>query len=124
MFTIQYSYKNFVGNKVSFHTREEANECWVALKAMPGVSAMQALTDEKPAPKRYNVCRVQFVPNGKPYTYLSKDRVNIGSTVVVWTSEGRQLVEVVDSGEMSEPELLKICPKDRFKYIAGVVIPA
>ena len=123
MFTLEWKYKQFEGNKITFENREEAKECWAALRTMPGILSLNGYED-KPQPKRYNVCRVQFVPGGKPYTYLSRDKVSVGSTVVVWTTDGRELVKVIDSGVMTESELAKICPLNRFKYIEGKVEPA
>ena len=119
MYTIYWDYKTFKGNKVSFESREEANEVWKLLQE----SGATNMHPEKPVEKK-NIVKVVFPSGSKRYTYLTKEKVEVGALVVVWTSEGRQVVKVVDSGTMSISELEKICPISRFKYIEGKVVAA
>lgn len=124
MFEITWDYNTFSGNKMSFHTADEANSFWKALKEIPGVSCMRAIYPKTKPQSKFNVCRVTFVSSGKPYTYLCKTKINPGDSVIVRTQDGLQVVTVIDSGEMTESELAKICPMSKFRYIEGKVVNA
>ena len=112
-------------NKVEFENDEAgkaaAREIWLALHEMPDVAN---LTPPPKVTQKRRVVRVVFSRGSKPYTYLSKEKVEVGSHVVVYTSDGPQIVTVIDSGEMSDSELEKICPLNKFQYIHGKVVPA
>lgn len=122
MFTITWDFKGFSGNRLSFEDREEANAVWQLLKES-GATNMRAESDP-PKQMKKHVVRCVFPGGSKPYTYLCKEKVEVGANVVVWTSDGRQIVKVIDSGMMSDQELAKICPLSRFRYIEGKVVSA
>jgi len=120
MCTIIWDYKGFKDNKISFEDRNDANEIWKQLKEA-GATNLRA---EKPEIAKKFVVQVVFARSGKKYTYLAKEKVEVGSLVVVWTTDGRQVVQVVDSGMMSDAELAMICPLEKFRYIEGKVVAA
>lgn len=72
----------------------------------------------EPGQKKHLVVRVKFDGSSKYYTYLTKQKIQPGTTVYISTTEGKKEVLVYESGEMTESELSKILPLDRFKYIA------
>lgn len=47
MFVIEWTYKWFANNKVSFLNREEALECWASLKVMPGIVSLRGYKKDK-----------------------------------------------------------------------------
>lgn len=73
----------------------------------------------EPGQKKHLVVRVRFDGSNKDYTYLAKRKIAPGTTVYVSTTEGLKPVLVYESGEMTESELSKILPLNRFKYIAA-----
>ena len=73
--------------------------------------------------KKHFVVKVTF-GSGRLYTYLTKTLVEAGALVVVWTNDGPVVVSVVESGEMTESELRKVCPLSQYKYIKGKVVAA
>ena len=101
--------------------RAEANEIWLTLRKIEGVTNLYPHPQSQ---KKRNVVRVVFNLGGKPYTYLCKSKVGVGEKVVVYTFDGPQLVTVIESGELTDSELEKICPLAQFKYLAGKVVPA
>lgn len=111
----------------SFEDKTIANETWKILKKIPGVAEITTHTDE-PKPtvtiKKYPVVRVRFTPGGKIYTYLTKIPCKPGDMVIVHTTDGREIVDVVEYGEMTKEELARICPLERFQYIRGKVVAA
>ena len=102
--------------------RSAANEIWLALRGLQGVTNLYPIP-KTTTPKK-KIVKVAFCPGGKHYTYLCKNSVGIGEKVVVCTTDGDQVVTVVDSGEMSDAELESICPLSQFKYIIGKIVPA
>ena len=112
---------------VSFEDKALANKTWQLLRKTPGVVNITTQKDEtKPATtvKKYPVVRVRFTPGGKTYTYLTKIVCKPGDMVIVHTTDGREIVDVVEYGEMTKEELAKICPLERFQYIRGKVVAA
>lgn len=107
-------------NEMSFDDPKEANQVWKMLKHIPGVENMKAVIPEK----KHNVVRVVFPGGTREYTYLTNNPVKVGNYVVVEGLDRKEIVKVVYSGEMTDPELSAICPLDRFKYILGVVVAA
>lgn len=120
MYIIYWDYKSYTGNKYVTSDKDEANNVWNQLR-LSGATNMRHETNE---PAKRKVVRCKFSNYGKTYTYLCKEKVEVGSHVVVWTTDGRQIVTVVEYGEMTDAELAKICPLDRFKYIEGKVVAA
>lgn len=119
MYTIKWIF-NGIANTAKFDTATEANNFWRMLKQIPGVKNMEAIKPEK----KFNVVRVTFKGGVKEYTYLTNNPVTSGSFVVVDGLDGQEVVKVTSSGEMTESQLSEICPLDKFKYIAGLVVPA
>jgi hypothetical protein len=118
MFTISWNYKEFA-NEISFKDKEAANEVWQILRTTPDV------TNLKPEPeKKYIAVRVVFTPGGKRYTYLSKSKLNVGDTAVVWTTDGRQFVKVIECAEVTKSYLEKTLPFSKYRYIEGKVVAA
>lgn len=95
---------------------EEEKDVYVQALTAAGVSGK---VYHKAEPKKHFVVKVQFDGYWKQYTYLTRHKVAIGTTVYVSTTDGLKPVIVVDSGEMSETELAKILPINKFKYIAA-----
>ena len=103
----------------------EEKEAFVKALAMAGFAAIvNCLSATVPTVKKHFVVKVVFTPGGRPYTYLCNSKIAIGDLVVVWTQDGRQVVRVIDSGEMTDSELEKICPISRFRHIEGRVVAA
>ena len=119
MYTIKWIFSG-IANTAKFDTATEANNFWKMLKKIPGVENMEAIAPEK----KFNVVRVTFNGGVKEYTYLTNKPVNSGSFVVVEGNDGKEVVKVASSGEMTESQLVKICPLNKFKYITGLVVPA
>ena len=119
MYKIFWSYKNFE-NSLSLEDKDTANEIWLVLKTVPGVSKLRA---EKPQTKQpiKPYVKVEFVSGGKLYTYLAKESIKPGTRVVVSTDDGAQVAKVVETGAATEETLASICPLNRLKYISGIV---
>ena len=116
MFQIVWKDKLNQDMHVNAYTEEEKDEIVQLLTAAGFFGTVYRKTERK-----WKVCKIEFVKGGKPYTYLTKECVPVGSLVVVCTSDGPQIVKVVDSGEMTNAELERICPLSKFKYISGIV---
>ena len=121
MYRITYDYKNFVNQTISLEDKDVANQIWQALKTLPDVRNMKHSTDKPSEQPKKIAVQVVFRSYGKRYTYLSKSKVSAGDTVVVWTADGRELVQVVECMEMTDAQLEKLCPLNKLKYIDGVV---
>lgn len=119
MYKIIWSF-NDTQNEISFDDPKEANEAWQLLKHTPGVSGMKAVMPEK----KLNVVRVVFPGGVKEYTYLTTKHVKPGEYVVVEALDGKEVVKVVSSDEMTETQLAAICPLNKFKHVLGVVVAA
>ncbi len=119
MYTIIWDYKGFK-NSLSFENKDTANEIWQILKSVPEVSGLRA---EKPETKETEktYVKVEFVPGGKLYTYLTKENITPETRVIVSTDDGAQIVKVVETGSATEKTLASICPLSRLKYISGIV---
>lgn len=100
-----------------FDTANEANEFWKLLKQIPVVKDIK--TDRK-----HNVVCVVFSGGVKQYTYLTDKEVKAGSRVIVKGWNGEEIVKVVTSKEMTETQLSKVLPLDKYSHIVGVVEPA
>ena len=109
--------------ELSFDDKKEANDAWTIFNSSKDIVSVRTETRCPPKPKK-KVVRVVFPGGSRPYTYLTKELVPVGSHVVVWTTDGRQVVTVIDSGEMSDAELAQICDLKRFRYIEGMVVAA
>lgn len=126
MYHLTWKFQTYI-SKMSFDDKDLANEMWQILRKTPGVTDLKPYKDEpKPATtiKKYPVVRIRFTPGGKTYTYLTKIPCKPGDMVIVHTTDGREIVDVVEYGEMTKEELAKICPLERFQYIRGKVIAA
>jgi len=123
MLQIIWDYKNYKDNKIEFYEedRESANNLWQYLSNDPDVSNVR--TSGKKA-KRYIAVKVTFTNGGKPYTYLAKSMLNPGDLAMVYTSEGREIVKVIECTEMEESALEKIYPVSKLKYISGKIVAA
>ena len=125
MFTISWNYKpfkngtTFENNEVSFKDKNIANEVWQVLRMTPGVTNLKPEPEEK-----YIAVRVEFRPGGKPYTYLAHSKLEVGDTAVVWTSDGRQLVTVIECAETTKSELEKRLPFSRYSFVEGKLVTA
>jgi hypothetical protein len=103
----------------------EEKETFVKALSLAGFTAIvNCLSETAQAAKKRFVVKIVFTPGGRPYTYLCNSKIPVGDLVVVWTQDGRQVVRVIDSGEMTDSELEKICPIGRFRYIEGRVVAA
>lgn len=96
---------------------ESERDLYVQALTAAGMSGTVYRKADKPATPKHFVVRVTFDNYYKTYTYLAKRKIQVGTTVHVRTEDGVKPVLVVDSGEMTESELAKICPLNRFKYI-------
>lgn len=117
---MKYEVKWRFGNNLSvvdFDTANEANEFWKMLKQIPVIEDIK--TDQK-----HNVVCVVFNGGVKQYTYLTDKEVKAGSRVIVKGWNGDEIVKVVDSKEMTETQLSKVLPFDKYSHIVGVVEPA
>lgn len=103
---------------------EHDTEAYVEVLKSIGVEPTVFRKTDKPQPEKKRYVKVRFDGGAKLYTYLCKEKVNIGDLVVVWTNDGRELVTVVESGEATDAELETICPLSKFKYIRGRVVAA
>ena len=122
MFQVMYEIdgQKFV---MSFMDAKSANNFVVALRNSGICNIYASSSGESKTVKKHFIVKVSF-GSGKLYTYLSKTKVEAGAMVVVWTTDGPTVVSVVESGEMTESELVKICPMNQFKYIKGKVVAA
>lgn len=125
MFIIYWDYLNrnnicFQNNKMEFSTREAANDFWKTLKDMDGITNIRTETDQPK--KKYIALQCVFSGGSRQYTYLSKSKVDVGSFVVVYTNDGRELVRVVSCAEKTEAELTETLPMSKYKYIQGKVV--
>lgn len=103
---------------------EHDTKVYVDILRTIGVEPVVFRKAEKPQTEKKRYVKVRFNGGAKLYTYLCKEKVNVGDLVVVWTSDGRELVTVVEFGEATDAELEAICPLSKFKYISGRVIAA
>jgi len=120
MFTITWSFKGFVGNQMSFFSREEANECWTLLK-QSGATNMKAESDQPKEPV-FDTVSIVFYGGVKEYTYLTRKPIERGALVVVETSDGREVVQVTRGRKQTKTELEALLPLEKYKYIVGEVI--
>lgn len=120
MFTIIWDFENYSGNRVSFFSREEANECWTLLK-QSGATNMKAESD-KPKEPVFDTVSVIFCGGIKEYTYLARKPIERGTLVVVETSDGRKVVQVTCGRKQTKAELEAFLPFEKYKYIVGEVV--
>lgn len=100
-----------------FDNPNEANEAWKAIRAIHGVANIRTKKIET-----YHTVSVQFKPNGKLFTYLTKTRLNVGDVVAVRGYNGIELLNVVESKEQSREELEAVLPMNEYKYVIGKVV--
>ena len=103
---------------------EHDTELYIEVLKSIGIEPTVFRKTEKPQPAKKRYVKIRFNGGSKTYTYLCKEKVNIGELVVVWTDDGRELVTVVEFGEATDAELEAICPLSKFKYISGRVVAA
>lgn len=101
-----------------FDNPVEANEAWKAIRAIHGVANIRT----KKIIETYHTVSVQFKPNGKLFTYLTKTKLNVGDIVVVRGYNGIELLKVIESKEQSREELEAVLPMNEYKYVIGKVI--
>ena len=112
--------RNMYTNALTKHD----TEAYINVLKSIGIEPTVFCKTEKPQPEKKRYVKIRFNGGAKLYTYLCKEKVNIGDLVVVWTSDGRELVTVAEFGEATDAELEAICPLSKFKYISGRVVAA
>lgn len=121
----QIIWKDSDGRNMYANTMTEHDtEAYVKILRTIGIEPVVFRKAEKPQPAKKRYVKIRFNGGAKLYTYLCKEKVNIGDLVVVWTSDGRELVTVAEFGEATDVELEAICPLSKFKYISGRVVAA
>lgn len=103
---------------------EHDTEAYIEVLKSIGIEPTVFRKTEKPQPAKKRYVKIRFNGGSKAYTYLCKEKVNVGELVVVWTADGRELVTVIESGEATDAELEEICPLNKFKHICGRVVAA
>lgn len=101
-----------------FDNPNEANEAWKAIRAIHGVANIRT----KKIIETYHTVSVQFKPNGKLFTYLTKSKVDVGDIVAVRGYNGIELLKVVESKEQTREELEAVLPMNEYKYVIGKII--
>ena len=101
-----------------FDNPNEANEAWKAIRAIHGVANIRT----KKIIETYRTVSVQFKSNGKLFTYLTKNKVNVGDIVAVRGYNGIELLKVIESKEQSREELEAVLPMNEYKYVIGKVV--
>lgn len=121
----QIVWKDADGRNMYTNTMNEHDtEAYVEVLKSVGIEPTVFRKTEKTQTEKKRYVKVRFNGGAKLYTYLCKEKVNVGNLVVVWTSDGRELVTVVECGEATDAELEAICPLSKFKYIRGRVVAA
>lgn len=101
-----------------FDNPVEANEAWKTIRAIHGVANIRTRKEEE----TFHTISVQFKPNGKLFTYLTKTRLNVGDVVAVRGYNGIELLKVAESKEQTREELEAVLPMNEYKYVIGKII--
>ena len=126
MFTIKYEIeaRSF---EMSFSMKEQANQFFLVLRNSGiekiWVKSPSTQPETQPEEEEHMTVKVMFVPGGKRYTYLCKEKVS-AKQVVVPTDDGPQVVQVFSCDWKTRAELEKDLPFSEYRYIIGEVIPA